>query len=587
MARKIGSLFFLLQASLMYASASVQLFLSDMQGNKISQVEVGVPFVVQVVAKNIDGARSPEGFSAWSNFSVSSYGTSSSTTIVNGRTSSSKTFNFVLVAQNKGTFQCAPLSIQDSSGKAVLSDPMIIVVGDTAQVVYNHSADQSYVLQTELDKKTVYVGQRVLLKVRFGYKEPFNDLRIMSPEIPGIKQIPQSDKSTSSNFRIENQTFNSQDFVVALYPEQVGTVMIPEYQASFVPDLYAGTAASLFSLVMHGSSVVQSQRQSLQVKPLPETEEYKNVTAVGSFDSIDFRFAQTQGKVEEGLVAKMKVCGDGNFETMAAPELQLPDGFHYYEGNSTVQQQSNGQLCKEFEWIVQAEQPGTFVIEPQALVYFDPKTEKYKTLQSKSTSITITGTPTIKSAKVERPIDDQKDLESATEADDSDKDFDHTEPIAVSWWSSLFDSYGTLAILLHYLMMILLGFGVFVAMIFGFKKYASGSFFFQTLQWRILFFKSCRKKNMHGVYQSFEKLLSQYNLSMEDEALKQCFDKKQMSEESFDNWKNFVTMIWEMNFAQERASKETDLAISLAKQWFVIILSCCKLQNKNRKNNDF
>ncbi len=94
------------------------------------------------------------------------------------------------------------------------------------------------------------------------------------------------------------------------------------------------------------------------------------------------------------------------------------------------------------------------------------------------------------------------------------------------------------------------------------------------------FLSFCKKKDIHGVYKTFEQVMYKYGLEMQGSDLQQCFADLKMSDETFENWKNFVTMIWEMNFAKERASDQTDLAFSLAKQWFVIILSCCKLHKK-------
>ena len=84
------------------------------------------------------------------------------------------------------------------------------------------------------------------------------------------------------------------------------------------------------------------------------------------------------------------------------------------------------------------------------------------------------------------------------------------------------------------------------------------------------------------MYKTFEFLMQKYGLEMQGSELQQCFVDLKLSDEAFENWKNFVTMIWEMNFAKDRASDQTDLAFSLAKQWFVIILSCCKLQKRKQ-----
>ena len=137
--------------------------------------------------------------------------------------------------------------------------------------------------------------------------------------------------------------------------------------------------------------------------------------------------------------------------------------------------------------------------------------------------------------------------------------------------------------MMTWLIKLLIGLIAILAIILFSRRYFSDLFFLETLKIRMQFFTYCKKKDIHGIYKIFETIMNKYGLSMQGPELQQCFKDLNRSDESFENWKNFVTMIWEMNFAKDRASDQTELAVSLAKQWFVIILSCCKLQKKKLK----
>ena len=89
MVKKTGNIFIVMIAlfSMMNVNASSKLLLqvSDLQQNKVSQVEIGVPFLVQVIAQNIDSDGQPDGFDAWDNFAVTFYGVGQSMTSINGK----------------------------------------------------------------------------------------------------------------------------------------------------------------------------------------------------------------------------------------------------------------------------------------------------------------------------------------------------------------------------------------------------------------------------------------------------------------------------------------------------------------------
>lgn len=579
MVKKTGNIFIVMIAlfSMMNVNASSKLLLqvSDLQQNKVSQVEIGVPFLVQVIAQNIDSDGQPDGFDAWDNFAVTFYGVGQSMTSINGQVVQSKIYNYVVTAEKQGTFDYPALCLTDKQGNTYVSDTLKMVVGGSVEISQQSTA-QPYVLQLDMPERSVYVGQKVAAMLRFGFQTSFQDLKITEVPMQNIYRGFVSQEGQDSEFKIGNQKYTSQDFLIEFYPEKIGTLVIPSFQASFVPQRQA-YVSSIFSIMLGGGSVVHSQPRSIDVKPLPESSEFKNVTAIGRIDHAEFTLSANKGAVGEGIVAKMMVTGDANLEIVKAPLLDMPQGLHYYEGNSSVTREKNGTFKKEFEWIVQAEHADSFEIPQQQFFYFDLKSEQYKTLMTKAQKLEISGV-------LKKDVSDQT---NRNETKKEEKKIEHKNESVASmhqtflhWLDMNTFSNSLPSKMLTWVIQLLISFIVVCIVFFTVRRFIKDLFFFETLKVRMQFLSFCKKKDIYGVYKTFEMVMQKYGLEMQGSDLQQCFADLKMSDETFENWKNFVTMIWEMNFAKERASDQTDLAFSLAKQWFVIILSCCKLHKK-------
>lgn len=581
MDKKIGNLV----VALLFCSsmvASLRITITDVQDQAVGQVEVGVPFFVRVTANNVDTQGQPKGFDQWSHIAISFAGTSQSTRIVNGNRSQSVTYQYIATADIKGKLHCPALSVQDRSGNTITSDPIEIVVGDNAEIINHQNNDVQYVLNVQLNQKKFYLGQKISVKLRFGYQQDFSNLQLGQGSMDSFHQGYVQTQASDGSFELNEKTYKSKDFLIELYPQRIGTLTIPTYKAVFVPDVSYRQTLSLFSM-MSGNSVIESLPRSVIVEPLPVSMEYPNVTAIGTFDSVELSLSSQTGKVGEGIVVKMIVKGDGNLEVVRHPALQLPQELQYYEGNSKNIDQST----KEFEWIIQAEYPGTFEIEPQKFVYFDTKQEEYQVLQSKPVTLTVSGIVPLQNQQNVVP-QTQENLSTQAKQEVSTSTMDEPEILSLSWtekiqniWSDIkqwvqqtaLSRKGTIKIVEILVLLLLLIGAVLIV-----RRFIKTSFFIKTLSIRMQFARACRNKDMHAVYQLFEQLMVRYGLSFESEELQHCFTQKNMPEESFENWKNFVTMIWEINFAKDRATSEHDLAFTLAKQWFSVILSCCKMR---------
>jgi hypothetical protein len=135
-----------------------------------------------------------------------------------------------------------------------------------------------------------------------------------------------------------------------------------------------------------------SSTPSVEIIPLPSNPPANFCGGVGEF-SVEQKIIKNQ-IVKQGDIVQIEVTvnGKGNLHAIESPVLQLPKGMNIYGDAETkddfsfTSQGSTGK--KTYTYHVQVTQEGKQVIEPVAIAYFNPKTEKYTTA-SAAKSLTV------------------------------------------------------------------------------------------------------------------------------------------------------------------------------------------------------
>jgi hypothetical protein len=122
--------------------------------------------------------------------------------------------------------------------------------------------------------------------------------------------------------------------------------------------------------------------------PLPENEKFQNMSAVGQFSEIKVSTNQGSAVQGQGVTLAVDIIGNGNFEMIDTFPLILPEGLVSYDSNAP--QVDKNRTHKHFEYIIQAQDIGTYQISSQKFSFFDSTDGQYKTLQSESFELVIT-----------------------------------------------------------------------------------------------------------------------------------------------------------------------------------------------------
>lgn len=578
MDKKIGNLFlvvlFFLVSVVSARDSKINIELISKYHQTMDTAEVGVPFVLQVSCENFEPKSSLEGLASTDDATIQFAGSTQLIRQMNGQMQQEEyIFKYVVLAKNKGTLELGPITAQDKDGKTVSSKKIKIEVGDIAAVSY--TGHEQYILDIEPQAEQIYVGQKLKLYVNFCYQAGFEDLAIENT-LPDNVEMGYQDKNWKSIQKvIASQEYPCKQMSIEFFPKKIGTLIIPSFRASFIAEQRQDIGVLGF-FGFANSKLLESHPKQITVLPLPESAEHKNVQAIGTFKSAKLLIDTKKGQIGEGIHVRMIVEGDGNLDIVHHPELVLPQGINFYEGNSTLDRIDDSNSKKTFDWILQSDVAGTFTIKPQIFVYFDPIHKKYKELRTNAAELIIEGSPLVEQPKTEDrtadqvvqseepkhdPVitDQQVIKQEQTRYYSSQNFYPHTESAVLTWWI-IFLAILTIIVFLVLLLM----------------PYFAKIFFIQTFKYRWLFWKYSRACDIPAVYKLFEQISHDYQFGLQSKELHDAFLKNNFSDESFENWKNFLNMLLEFNFAFDKSLQDNQLVLNLAKEWFSIILLCCK-----------
>ena len=572
---KLICIFLLCGMSGLFAkSESVVLEVQDINHEPIKQVEQAVPFILQMAISNFDFEKEPDYILGFENFEVSRGGTSQRTSIINGVKKVQSIYNFVLKSNKKGSYSIGPVSLRNSQNQTIQSNKVHIVVGDEV-VAHKKLAHNDFLFQMLVDKKRVYLGEKIVLKIQFLYRKSFDNLKIFEPTADDFKMIASQSNSKHSEVTIDDVDYELQEWFIDLYPEKIGTSLIDGAVVSFIPnDL--GQRNNLNSIFnFFGSAPFEKQLKArpvgVHVSPLPETE--NKTTAIGKFTKMHLSSQQKSVPAGEGMVVKAHLFGKGNLEIVKSLDLKMPDGLRCYDSNASISSQQEDAI---FEFIVQGDQAGVYTIPSQIFHYFDSEDGVYKQVTSNELVVEITPGQYKNEVK-------QSSVNLSFQDDEDDK-IDQSLEVAEEMNYKIIENGS-----IHYSKERLISHSFFLQIlwaIFGFwlllAIYRCGleSYLFKTTFWQ-------RQQNFIRFKRRILKAKSQNNLSvlhvifvdffnalkineagfLRDYMIAQYLKEKQFSQEDIVAWELFFNKILEASFSQKNNKNNKDELFQEALHW--------------------
>lgn len=345
---------------------------------------------------------------------------SSSTSIINGVRTSSRTLTFTCILRPKkeGTYTIPAATIM-AEDKQMTSKELTVKVlppdqrssaasSSGSQTSRGSSTSQSgqindddlFIVAT-VNKKKVYEQEAILLTYKIYTTVNLTNVSGKMPDLKGFHTQEVEMPKGNREFQLEHYKGRNYRTIVwsqyVLFPQQSGQLEIPSIT-------FEGTIAQRvqnydpFEAFFNGGNsyvnvqkTIRTPRLTIDVSPLPAGKPASFCGGVGDF-SISSSISTTELKENEAVTLKLVISGTGNMKLIKTPEVKFPADFDVYDPkvDNKFTLKVGGQAGnKVIEYLAIPRFGGNYTIPPVEFSYFDVKSGAYKTLKTPEYSLNV------------------------------------------------------------------------------------------------------------------------------------------------------------------------------------------------------
>jgi len=394
---------------------TVSSFAQDIEftaGASHSAVKTGDRFQIQfTVNSSVSNFKAPD-LSAFRVLSGPNQSTNMSW--VNGKTSSSLSFSYVLMALKEGDFTIGPASA-DINGETYKTNSIKINVGKGVQVQQNNpqsnknssggndtkqaNTSEDLYIKASVNKSQVYQGEQIIATYQLYTRVSIagNEL-VKNADLNGFwsQDIDLGESQWTQEiiggYRWRVATIRK----IVLFPQRSGNLEIDPLEMKFiVQQRVQGGGQSVFDQffgrVENIEYSLKSKPISIKVLPYPEPKPDGFEGAVGNLEMV-VEVSNNEVKANEAVNIKVKISGKGNINLIENPKINFPSDFETYDPKiiDNVKTTTAGVSgTKVFDFLVIPRHEGQFKLDPISFSYFNPVTKKYSTITSDPININV------------------------------------------------------------------------------------------------------------------------------------------------------------------------------------------------------
>ena len=342
-------------------------------------------------------------------------GRSSSTTIVNGSSSTQMflTYTYVLLAKEEGTFTIPPATIKVGNSEYKSNEVTVKVLppdqaaianqggqsqGNSGQQAQPQSGSSSIessdlFIRMHVSKSSVFENEAFLVTFKLYSLVDITGFDNMKfPEFEGFV-AQEIELSNNNQMTLENYNGRNYRTIVLkqtiLYPQRSGKITIGS--GKFDANVRVRSQQRVRSIFDDPFGSVQNVKKSLtsssatvDVKPLPMGKPASFSGAVGDY-KMTSSISGTDMKANDAVTIKVTISGSGNVKLIRNPEIVFPADFDAFDPKvdvSTKVSASGVTGSKTIEYYAIPRYAGDFTIPKLQFSYFDLKSGSYKTLST-------------------------------------------------------------------------------------------------------------------------------------------------------------------------------------------------------------
>ena len=326
---------------------------------------------------------------------------------VNGVRSYSKTYSYTLAPTARGTFNIkqASIVIEGKTYKSLAKKVEVTAAVEkpNGQMTVDDFADDNLHLVAEVSKTNPYLNEEVSVVYKLYVSPSIRVTNYRPLDNPKYNNFWSQDIPVQ-RLNAENGTYKGKPYRyvilkrVVLYPQKAGSLDIEPLSLDVTVDVPTNRRDFFGGRIYtQTNKTVSAGKRTINVKELPSVG--KPINFGGAVGEYDFTVSTTKTNLNasESLQAIVEVSGKGNLKLFQLPTPELPSSLEVYdpEHNENVRTTLAGMRgnISDSYTIVPAFK-GKYPMPSVAFSYFNPKTEKYYTINSEEILINVLEGPT-------------------------------------------------------------------------------------------------------------------------------------------------------------------------------------------------
>lgn len=312
---------------------------------------------------------------------------------INGKTSYSQSYIYIVEPTRVGEFTIGPAKIQYKD-KTISSNPVKITVTKEVEIPKDpnnpqYIAQQNIHLVAEVSNMKPYVGEGIYVVYKLYVSENIsvNDWRVSeSPQYNGFWNQDIEVKEIN----VQKGTYNGESYryivlkKAVLIPQREGKLIIEPMKMDFSVGIPTGRGDFFGNMITKNISYsAQSLVRNVNVQALPI--EGKPIDFTGAVGEFDFKVATNKNQLKANDAAQIvvEVSGRGNLKLFEIPKITTPAELEVYtpehkEKVVTSLSGLRGSISDTYTVVPQYK--GKYKIPAVSFSYFNPKEKQYKTV---------------------------------------------------------------------------------------------------------------------------------------------------------------------------------------------------------------
>lgn len=321
---------------------------------------------------------------------------------INGKRTYSKSYSYILKPKSQGTYTLGQATIEiDGNTYKTLQKKITVtqaVDNPNAPKTADDVADENLHLVAEVSKGNPYLNEAVTVVYKLYISPDISVTNFRPVDSPKYNNFWSQDipitKYNTVNSTYQGKAYRSVILKrVVLYPQKSGKLDIEPLSLEIYVDVPTNRRDFFGGRIYtQASKTVSAGSRTLNVKPLPEAGKPEDFGgAVGEFD-FSVTTTKTALNASESLQAKVEVSGKGNLKLFQLPEPELPSALEVYEPEfdekvRTTLSGMQGKVANNYTIVPSYR--GKYPIPSISFSYFNPKTQKYVSLNSEEIVVDV------------------------------------------------------------------------------------------------------------------------------------------------------------------------------------------------------